>query len=79
MTVIGIIGARLRMRIVTRVEDVTVLTDDSDSFDSDPGELLRFFRTFLGRPFHFGAVATISKSTFNQNFHIQLLKLEHLG
>ena len=53
----------------TRVDEVTVLTDDSDSFDSDPGELLRFFRTFLGRPFHLGAA--IHKCT------IQRLQLTH--
>lgn len=44
------------------MDDVMVLTDDSDSFDSEPGDWLRisaFFAAFRGRPFHLGA--TIDK------------------
>jgi hypothetical protein len=42
--------------LLTLDDEVTVLTDDSDSLDSDPGEWLLFLlRIFFGRPFHLGA------------------------
>ncbi len=46
---------------------MTVLTDDSDSLDSDPGEWLLFLlRIFFGRPFHLGA-RTNDKMIYNND------------
>ena len=51
------------------LDDVTVLPDDSDSFDSDPGEWLRFLRPLRPRrPFHFGAAIKTKKNQFAADF-----------
>ena len=65
----------------TLMDDVMVLTDDSDSFDSEPGEWLRigvFFAAFRGRPFHFGA-NTNKTSSINKITQFLTLNVKRLA
>ena len=60
--------------LLTLDDEVTVLTDDSDSLDSDPGEWLLFLlRVFFGRPFHLGATITTNDEMISELDWVQVL------